>query len=141
MKKSILAILICSVLLNAVLAAGYFIEKNSEERYSDLFYMNARSAGEHFLDYDQNGQNWEFSYAVADMNIMRQMIFLLDDTKDDSYVKTHFNELYGQLVLYPEKLRPYSLDLAIICELLQEDYANQAAAQKIAELLNQMEAK
>ena len=57
MKKSILIILICSVLLNVVLAAGYFIEKNSEERYSDLFYMNARSAGEHFLDYDQNGQN------------------------------------------------------------------------------------
>ena len=75
------------------------------------------------------------------MNIMRQMIFLLDDTKDDSYVKTHFNELYGQLVLYPEKLRPYSLDLAIICELLQEDYANQTAAQKIAGLLNQMEGK
>jgi len=138
MKKGVLAILICSVLLNIVLAAGYLREKNSERKYEELFYYNARSAGEHFLDYSQNGKNEEFAYAVSDVNIMRQMIFVLDATKDADYIKTHFSELYGQLILHPEKLQLHSSALAAICELLQEDYANQAAAHKIAELLNQM---
>ena len=138
MKKIILAILICSVLLNVVLATGYILEKNSTKKYEELFYYNAQSAAEHFLAYNKNGQNEEFTYAVADVNVMRQMIFLLDNTKDDSYVKTHFNELYGQQVLHPEKLSPYALDLAIICELFQDDYANQSATNKIAVLLNQI---
>jgi len=137
MKKIILAILICSVLVNIALVIVYVKEKNSTKKYEELFYINAQSASEHFYSYNQNRQDEEFTYAIADVNIMRQAMFLLDDTKDDSYIKTHFNELYGQLVLYPEKLQPYSLDLIIICELLQEDYTNQTAADKIAELLNQ----
>ena len=138
MKKSIFVILIFSVLLNGVLVAGYIIEKNSMKSYQKLFSMNAQSAAEHFSAYNQSELNGEFIYAVADVNIMRQTMFLMKDIKDDSFIKEHFNELYGQLVLYPEKLHPYSLDLVVICELLQEDYANQNAHNKIVELLNQI---
>ena len=137
-KKSILIILICSVLLNIVLAAVYILSKNSTENYRELFYANAQSASEHFYAYNQNGQNEEFVYAVADLNIMRQTVFLLEETKDDVYAKTHFNELYGLLVIYPEKLHPYSLDLTIICELLQEDCTNQTAMNKISGLINEI---
>ena len=138
MKKSTLAILICSVLLNVALATGLILAKNSTDNYRELFAANAQSAEEHFLAYNQTGQNEEFTYAIADFNIMRQTLFLLDDTKDDDYVKTHFSELYGQLILHPEKLRPYSLDLAAVCAFLQENYADQTGADKVAELLNQI---
>ena len=63
---------------------------------------------------------------------------LLDKIKDDSYITTHFHEFYGQLVLYPEKLYPYTSEIREIMVLLKDDYASQNAYRKLDELLNQI---
>jgi len=61
MKKAIIAILVCSMLPNVVLAAEYLFENHSTERYRELFYINALFAWEHFSVYHETGRAEEFT--------------------------------------------------------------------------------
>ena len=134
-KKITIILLICSIIINIILGALYFNEKNSVKKHEVLFNYSASFARERLLEFQQNESQSDFTYAVCNINSMNYALGFLKTTGMETL---DFNELYGLMVLDPYKFKIYTSDICEILELLEQDYNDPNAYSKLRIMLNEI---
>ena len=95
----------------------------------------ARSASQSFYEYIESGEECDFYYGVGEYRaFMMAYLFVNDNKTDPNYL--YLNDVYGQMVLRPDKAMEQAHVLSTVMWILGEDYADSNAYNQLANLAN-----
>ena len=107
-----------------VLAFAMWLRGEKEhEKMENLCMTSARMAWQSFEEYASTGDNAEFWYGVGDFrSFMTAYLYLNDNEADPNYL--YCNEVYGWMVLNPDKVKEDMHVLNSALWILSEDYTD-----------------
>ncbi len=142
MKNRIKTILIICLAASTLLFVFLWQSEKNEKSYKDdvqlLAQSSARSSYEHFVEYQKNGDESSYWYGVADFRAFEQayQLLIVNTNKNSDYL--FCNEVYGLLVLTPEKCQERIADIIETMELLAKDVEDVNGYNKMSSLRNRL---
>lgn len=133
--------LVCILLLAAaalIFGVLWRYEAGNKSEIRMLAQASAADACEQFSEYMTNEEESSYWYGVAAFRTFQQAYYLLVEETPKSPNYTFCNEVYGSLVLSPERSRAHIGELAEIMEILAQDVEDENGYLRMADLRNQL---
>ena len=129
---------VCAVLLIAVvICAVMTAEAKSELKntMTNLSRTGAHYASESFADYNNGGEEYLYTAAVADYNNFLSLFYQVhgDDMNTEFLV---INEVYGQLIMKPDVAKTWIPLLCHVLDNLANDLTNAHAHEELLNIRN-----
>ncbi len=140
MKKSIRDIIIlCLILSTLIFVVLWQMEKNSKDDLRMLAHSSAYDAYTHFVEYQAEHKESDYWHAVAAFRSFEQAYYLLteDTNKHGNY--SFCNDVYGALLLFPEKCQNKMSEIVAVMGILAQDVEDENGYVKMLELRNTLE--
>lgn len=140
MKKRIqAAVIICLVISSVVFAMLWQGEKRNRDDVRLLAQSAAAQAYASFQSFQATGEESDYWSAVADFRAFEQAYHLLTENtnKSDNYI--FCNEVYGSLLLFPEKSQEHISQVIEVMGILSEDLEDALGHSKMSSLRNTLE--
>ena len=137
-KKWMTALLVLLALSNAVFIGLWRAAEEDSSDVRALAQAGAAGALQMFREYRETGEESCWQYAVADFRSFQQAYYLLVEGTSRRGNYTFCNEVYGQLVLTPERSQRHVEELIEAMALLAEDVADENGYLRLAELRNDL---
>ncbi|MBE6657158.1 MAG: hypothetical protein E7604_01810 [Ruminococcaceae bacterium] len=137
-KLSKILIGVCAVLLVAVVICGVmtFEEKNRfDNTVTNLARSSAHYAAESFRNFNDGGEDYLYTAAVADYNNMLCLFYQVQGEKMHSEFLV-MNEVYGHLIMQPELAKTWIPLLAHGLDILADDLTNAHAHEELITIRN-----
>ncbi len=107
------------------------------KKMEDLCQSSVQSALSYFADYRESGKSSDYVSGVAEFrSFMTSYLFLNNNTSDTEYVWC--NTIYGDMVLYPEKVQADIQGLIEALTYLAEDYEDPSGFHLLGAYVNQL---
>jgi hypothetical protein len=132
-KNTILLLLTISLVFNVILEILFSLERKSTEFYKKQFITSLVNATNNFEEYI-SGHEEAYVYGIGNVNTALHMIHNYDEKSLAYRYKNNINELYGYMVVSPEKVKPHISKITDAFKLLTEN--NNNGYVKIQEILN-----
>ncbi len=137
MKKKLPIILIaCLAITTIVFGMLWQAEKNDKDDLLLLAQASAKDAYTAFVDYQEKGHESSYWNGVAAFRSFEQAYYLLTENTNKTVNYTFCNEVYGALVLSPEKSQDHIADIVATMDILAKDVENENGYLKMSELRN-----
>jgi len=117
-KKLNIIIIAVLFILSCTFTVLYAVERNDHSELETLCLSGARSALDGFERYIESDADGDYLYAVADFNTYKNAYYQLTESTD----YTVLNEVYGYMVLYPERVKDNIDTITEALKYLSEDY-------------------
>ena len=141
MKKKLVAILIiCLTIFSLLFAVLWQRAENSKDDIRQLAQASASDAYSQFVAYQTDGEASSYWYGVAAFRSFEQAYDLLTDGTNKSSNYVFCNEVYGHLVLSPEKSQKHLAEIIDVMEILSMDVENEDGYLRMADLRNNIQA-
>ena len=136
MKKHAWIIGLAIIIVVSALCFSLWRQANHEHtRMVDLCQTSARQSLENFKEYSAKGDDYLYTYGVAEFrSFMDAYLYLNDNVGDTEYL--YCNIIYGEMALNPEKVQANVQELIEALEILAEDYTNPNGYIRMNELGN-----
>lgn len=135
-RKWMTALLVFLALSNAVLIGLWRAAEQDSSDVKALAQAGAVGALQMFREYRDTGEESCWQYAVADFRSFQQAYYLLAEGSGKRTNYTFCNEIYGQLVLAPERSQAYVEELIEAMSLLAEDVTDENGYLRLGDLRN-----
>ena len=140
MKKKLAAVLIVCLAISSLLFAVLWQRaENSKNEIRQLAQASASDACSQFVEYQTNGEASSYWYGVAAFRSFEQAYYLLTEGTNKSSNYVFCNEVYGCLVLSPEKSRKHIAEIIEVMEILSVDVENEDGYLRMADLRNSIQ--
>ncbi len=140
MKKRIQMILmICLTISTLVFAFLWQSEKNNQDDLLLLAQASAKDAYTQFAEYQESGRQSNYWNGVAAFRAFEQAYYLLTEDTNQSHNYLFCNEVYGALVVKPEKCQNHMEALCNVMKILAHDVESENGHLKMLELRNALE--
>jgi len=137
MKKRLLIIIIVCLLATTVIFFGLWQqEKNNQAEMTSLCQASAASATNFFSNYQANGVDSDYWHAVAEFRVFEQSYGMLAEGTNKQANYTFSNEVYGYLVLYPERSKKHIDEIIDVMAIIAKDVTDGAGFVRMADLRN-----
>lgn len=141
MKKKLLIILIAVLALTAVVFCVLWRQEATDNSQAlSLAQSGAREALERFSDYQESGAESDYWDGVAAFRSFQQAYYLLVEGTNKIPNYTFCNEVYGCLLLSPEKSREHISEIISVMAILAADVRDENGYLAMAELRNVLQA-
>lgn len=133
--------LICILLLVATTLIFGLLWRYEAEDKSDLRLLaqaSAADACEQFSEYMAREEESSYWYGVAAFRTFQQAYYLLSEGTPKALNYTFCNEVYGSLVLSPERSRAHMEELAEIMKILAQNAEDENGFLRMADLRNKL---
>ena len=109
--------------------------KVEHSKMVDLCQTSVRQSLENFKKYSAKGEDYLYTYGVAEFrSFMDAYLYLNDNVSDTEY--RYCNIIYGEMALNPEKIQENLQGLIDALEILADDYTNPNGYIRLNELGN-----
>lgn len=140
MKKKFVAILIiCLTIFSLLFAVLWQRAENNKDDIRQLAQASASDAYSQFVEYQTNGEVSSYWYGVAAFRSFEQAYYLLIDGTNKSSNYVFCNEVYGCLVLSPEKSQKHIVEIIEVMEMLSMNVENEDGYLRMADLRNNIQ--
>lgn len=140
MKKKLAAVLIICLTISSLLFAVLWQRaENSKDEIRQLAQASALDAYSQFVEYQTNGEASSYWYGVAAFRSFEQAYYLLTEGTNKSSNYVFCNEVYGYLVLSPEKSQKHIAEMIEVMEILSVDVENEDGYLRMADLRNNIQ--
>lgn len=140
MKKKLAAVLIVCLAISSLLFAVLWQRaENSKNEIRQLAQASALDAYSQFVEYQTNGEASSYWYGVAAFRSFEQAYYLLTEGTNKSSNYVFCNEVYGCLVLSPEKSQKHIAEMIEVMEILSVDVENEDGYLRMADLRNNIQ--
>ena len=140
MKRKAAAILIlCLTIFSLLFAVLWQRAENSKDDIRQLAQASASDACSQFVEYQANGEASSYWYGVAAFRSFEQAYHLLTEGTNKSSNYAFCNEVYGCLVLSPEKSQKYIAEIIEVMEILAVDVEDENGYLRMADLRNNIQ--
>ncbi len=137
MKKRIQMILIiCLAVSTLIFTFLWQKEKNSKDDLRLLAQASAKDAYAAFVSFRENGGDSSYWNGVAAFRSFEQAYYLLTENTNKTVNYTFCNEVFGSLVIHPDKCREHMDDIIVTIGILAEDIEDESGHLKMSELGN-----
>lgn len=139
MKKRLeIALSVFLIISIILLIALWGSAKHSKDDVRRLAQAGATDAYSNFLEYQTTGDESHYWYGVAGFRSFEQAYHLLTEGTNKSPNYTFCNEVYGYLVLFPEKCQNHIPEITEVMAVLASDVEDENGYIRMAELRNTM---
>lgn len=139
MKKRIQVILIvCLSISTLVFALLWQWQKNDKDDIRALAQASAADAYTRFAEYQADGCESSYWYGVAAFRSFQQAYYSLTEGTNKAVNYTFCNEVYGCLVLSPEKSRSHISEIVETMRILSLDVQDENGYIGMSELRNDL---
>lgn len=140
MKKKLVAVLIVCLAISSLLFAVLWQRAaNSKDDIRQLAQASAADAYSQFVEYQANGEASSYWYGVAAFRSFEQAYHLLTEGTNKSSNYAFCNEVYGCLVLSPEKSQKHIAEIVEVMEILAVDVEDENGYLRMADLRNNIQ--
>lgn len=140
MKKKLAAVLIvCPAISSLLFAALWQRAENSKDDIRQLAQASTADAYSQFVEYQTNGETSSYWYGVAAFRSFEQAYHLLTEGTNKSSNYAFCNEVYGCLVLSPEKSQKYIAEIIEVMEILAVNVEDENGYLRMADLRNNIQ--
>lgn len=140
MKKKVAAVLIICLTISSLLFAVLWQRaENSKDEIRQLAQASALDAYSQFVEYQMNGEASSYWYGVAAFRSFEQAYYLLTEGTNKSSNYVFCNEVYGCLVLSPEKSQKHIAEIIEVMEILSVNVENEDGYLRMADLRNNIQ--
>lgn len=140
MKKKIIPVLaICLAASTILLAMLWRSAENSKDDVRLLAQASAAEAYTHFVAYQTHGQTSSYWYGVAEFRSFENAYHLLTEGTNKATNYVFCNEVYGHLVLSPEKSQLHISEIVEVMEILSLDVEDENGYLRMADLRNNIQ--
>lgn len=129
-------IIVCLTIFSLLFAVLWQRAENNKDDIRQLAQASASDAYSQFVDYQTNGEESSYWYGVAAFRSFEQAYYLLIDGTNKSSNYVFCNEVYGYLVLSPEKSQEHIVEIIEIMEMLSMNVENEDGYLRMADLRN-----
>ncbi len=140
MKKRLQIILIvCLAITTLIFAFLWQNEKNSKDDLLLLAQASANDAYANFVKYQENGHESNYWSGVSAFRSFEQAYYLLTENTNKTVNYTFCNEVFGLLVIHPEKCQDHMDNIIATMYILANDVEDENGHLKMSELRNTLE--
>lgn len=139
-KKAAAVLIICLTISSVVFAVLWQRAENGKDDIRQLAQASASDAWSQFVEYQANGEASSYWYGVAAFRSFEQAYYLLTEGTNKSSNYAFCNEVYGCLVLSPEKSQKHIAEIIEVMEILSLNVEDEAGYVRMAELRNHIQA-
>ncbi len=137
MKKHTCKVLIvCLIILALVFAFLWQTEKSNRDDLRLLAQASAKDAHSQFKEYQEMGHESSYWYGVAAFRSFEQAYYLLTEGTNKNINYTFFNQVYGALVLSPDKCQSHVAELVAATAVIANDIEDDNGFIRMSELYN-----
>ncbi len=128
MKSKSLAVLSVVLLIAAIVFACLWIhERNDRSDWKQTAQIEAGAAYDSFVEYQTHAHESSYRQAAASFYAFKQAYYRYTEDADKSYNYDVSNELYGFMVISPEKCQSHIAEITDIVKLLAENVDDENA--------------
>lgn len=124
------ACIVCGVIFGVLQGR----ELGRKEAIRQMAQTSAASACEEFAEYQRKGHDSNYWYGVAEFRAFQMAYHMLVEDTNKAPNFTFCNEVYGSLVLEPEKSREHMEEIVAVMEILSADVEDDAGYARMDEL-------
>lgn len=139
-KKAAAVLIICLTISSVVFAVLWQRAENGKDDIRQLAQASASDAWSQFVEYQANGEASSYWYGVAAFRSFEQAYYLLTEGTDKSSNYAFCNEVYGCMVLSPEKSQKHIAEIIEVMEILSQNVEDEAGYVRMADLRNNIQA-
>ncbi len=132
-------LIICLAISTLVCAFLWQSEKNSKDDLLLLAQASANDAYADFVKYQENGHESNYWSGVASFRTFEQAYYLLTENTNKTTNYTFCNEVFGSLVIHPEKCQDHMEDIIATMYILANDVEDENGHLKMSGLRNTLE--
>lgn len=137
-KRWYIPLLVACTLCGVIFGIWYGRESGRREERRQMAQMSAANAYEEFVEYQKTGHSSSYWYGVAEFRAFQTAYHrLVEDTNKEPNF-TFCNEVYGSLVLAPEKSQEKIEDIVAVMEILSADVEDDAGYARMEELRHRL---
>ena len=137
MRKNItLILLICFILSTLAFGILWVKERNSQAAALLIARSSANDAYNSFKMYKNTGDESYYCYGVSAFRSFQQAYYLLVENTNKSTNYVFCNQIYGSLVLFPDRSQEHITELLQITELLSNNAKDENAYILMSNLRN-----
>jgi hypothetical protein len=136
-KRLAIIAIFCLLITTAVFFGLWQSEKNNLSDVRQLAQISAASALDKFEEYRITNDESDYWYAVAEFRLFEQTYHrLVEQTtnKDGNYL--FCNEVYGYLVLYPERSQSHINEIIDVMTILADNVTDDNGYLRMSDLRN-----
>ena len=138
-KKLASILIICLAIFSLLFAVLWQRAENNKDDIRQLAQASASDAYSQFVEYQTNGEVGSYWYGVAAFRSFEQAYYLLIDGTNKASNYVFCNEVYGHLVLSPEKSQKHIVEIIEVMEILSMNVENEDGYLRMADLRNNMQ--
>ncbi len=132
-------IIICLTALTLLFGFLWQREKSNRADLRMLAQASAKDAYTQFASYQERGEESDYWKGVAAFRSFEQAYYLLTENTNKNGNYVFCNEVYGDLVLHPQKCQEYMADIIAVLDILTRDVESENGHLKMSELRNRLE--
>lgn len=112
--------------------------RGRKEAIRQMAQTSAASACEEFAEYQRKGHDSNYWYGVAEFRAFQMAYHMLVEDTNKAPNFTFCNEVYGSLVLAPEKSQENIDDIVAVMEILSADVEDDTGYARMDELRHRL---
>ena len=128
------ACIVCGVIFGVL----HGRESGGRENIRQMAQTSAASACEEFAEYQRKGHDSNYWYGVAEFRAFQMAYHMLVEDTNKAPNFTFCNEVYGSLVLEPEKSRKHMEEIVAVMEILAADVEDDTGYARMDELRHRL---
>ena len=137
MKRNVtLILLVIFVLSTFVFGMLWNKERNDKTEIILLAQASANDAHTNFLEYQKTGDDSYYWHGVSAFRSFQQAYYLLVENTNKAPNYTFCNQVYGSLVLFPERSQSHIAEIVGVMELLAQNVEKENGYLLMANLRN-----
>lgn len=137
-KRWYIPLLVAFTLCGAIFGILYGREMGRREERRQMAQASAANAYEEFVEYQRNGHSSSYWYGVAEFRAFQMAYHMLVEGTNKATNFTFCNEVYGSLVLAPEKSQENIDDIVDVMEILSVNVEDDAGYARMDELRHRL---
>lgn len=128
------ACIVCGVIFGVLQGR----ELGRKEAIRQMAQTSAASACEEFAEYQRKGHDSNYWYGVAEFRAFQMAYHMLTEGTNKAANYTFCNEVYGSLVLEPEKSRKHMEEIVAGMEILSANVEDDAGYARMGDLRHRL---
>lgn len=120
-RKILILIIVCLSISSVVFGFLWQKEKADKSGYLIMAQAGANDAAIQFSEYQNNGKIEHYWYGVASFRVFEQAYYSFAEGTNKSSNYSICNDVYGNLVLFPEKCQPQIAEIIEVMEIIAND--------------------
>ncbi len=137
-KRWYIPLLVAFTLCGTIFGILYGREMGRREERRQMAQASAANAYEEFVEYQRNGHSSSYWYGVAEFRAFQTAYHMLVEGTNKATNFTFCNEVYGSLVLAPEKSQENIDDIVDVMEILSVNVEDDAGYARMDELRHRL---